>query len=136
MKIENYYPVVGTDDVRGTADFYVKFFNFVPAFEADWYVHLTQKNQPEISLAVLDCRHESVPEAGRKPAQGLLLNFETDDVDEEYQRLCEAGAKVLLPLRDEDWGQRHFIIQGPGGVMIDVIKNIEPSAEYASQYVN
>ena len=136
MKIANYYPVVGTEDVRGTADFYKEYFNFVPAFEADWYVHLTQRDQPEISLAVLDCRHESVPVPGRTPAQGVLLNFETDEVDEEYQRLCDAGATVLLPLRDEAWGQRHFIIQGPGGVLIDVIKNIEPSEEYAAQYLN
>jgi hypothetical protein len=39
-----------------------------------------------------------------------------------------------LPLRSEDFGQRHFITSDPNGVLIDVIKVIPPSAEYASQY--
>lgn len=136
MKIESYYPVIGTEDVRSTSEFYKTMFGFVPAFEADWYVHLAMPEQPGVNLAILDYRHESVPPSGRASARGVLLNFETDDVDEEYRRICNAGAEILLPLRDEPWGQRHFIVQAPGGVMIDVIKNIEPSEEFREQYLS
>jgi hypothetical protein len=38
------------------------------------------------------------------------------------------------PLRDEDFGQRHFITADPNGVLIDVIKPIPPSAEFAELY--
>jgi hypothetical protein len=41
---------------------------------------------------------------------------------------------LLLDIRDEDFGQRHFIVTDPNGVMIDVIKPIPPSAEFAAQY--
>ncbi|RVU37973.1 glyoxalase [Hwanghaeella grinnelliae] len=136
MKIESYYPVIGTEDVRSATDFYQSMFGFVSVFEADWYVHLAMPDQPGVNLAILDCRHESVPANGRTAARGVLLNFETDDVDKEYRRLCAAGAEILLPLRDEPWGQRHFIVQAPGGVMIDVIKIIEPSKEFQEQYLN
>lgn len=136
MKIDSYYPVIGTEDVEGTARFYQDLFGFVPAFEADWYVHLTMPDQPAVTLAILDCRHHSVPREGRAAAMGILLNFETDDVDEEYRRLCAAGATVLLPLRDEPWGQRHFILQAPDGVMIDVIKVTEPTDAFKQQYLN
>jgi uncharacterized glyoxalase superfamily protein PhnB len=136
MKIESYYPVIGTEDVRSTSEFYQTMFGFVPAFEADWYVHLTMPHHSGVSLAILDCRHESVPQSGRTAARGVLLNFETADVDTEYRRLYDAGADVLLPLRDEPWGQRHFIVQGPGGVMVDVIKITEPSDEFREQYLN
>ena len=135
MKIDSYYPVIGSDDVVSTSDFYRRHFGFVPTFEAEWYVHLTVPDQPAVNLAVLDCRHGSVPERGRVPACGILLNFETDDVDAEYERLCREGVSMLLTLRDEPWGQRHFIAEGPGGVMIDVIKNIEPSEEFKAQYL-
>ena len=37
---------------------------------------------------------------------------------------------------DEPFGQRHFITADPNGVMIDVIKPIPPSAEFAAQYAD
>ncbi|MFX4229610.1 MAG: hypothetical protein ACFHHU_17570 [Porticoccaceae bacterium] len=40
----------------------------------------------------------------------------------------------MLPLRDEPFGQRHFITRDPNGVLIDVIKPIPPSAEFLAQY--
>ncbi|RZI75480.1 MAG: glyoxalase, partial [Variovorax sp.] len=40
----------------------------------------------------------------------------------------------LLTLRDEAFGQRHFITADPNGVLIDIVKPIPPSAEFAAQY--
>lgn len=54
----------------------------------------------------------------RKPVQGLLLNFEIDDVDAEYARLKAAGLPILRDIKSEDFGQRHFITHDPAGVMI------------------
>lgn len=65
----------------------------------------------------------------------MLLNFEVADVDAEYARLVDgAGLRPQLPLRSEDFGQRHFIVAAPDGVLVDVISPIEPSAEYADAY--
>ena len=72
----------------------------------------------------------------RKPVQGLLLNFEIDDVDAEYARLKAAGLSILRDIKSEDFGQRHFITHDPAGVMIDVIKVIAPTAEFAAQYAD
>ena len=41
---------------------------------------------------------------------------------------------LLLALKDEAFGQRHFITRDPNGVLIDVIKPIPPSEEFLSQY--
>lgn len=41
---------------------------------------------------------------------------------------------VLLPLRYEAFGQRHFIVKDPNGVMIDVIQPIPPDPTYLAQY--
>lgn len=136
MQTSSYYPVLMTRDVHGTADFYQRHFGFEALFTADWYVHLQSREAGAgVSLAVLDATHATIPERGRgSPAAGVLLNFEVADAGSEYARLTAAGLTVLLPLRDEDFGQRHFIVQAPDGVMIDVITPIPPSAAYAAQY--
>jgi catechol 2,3-dioxygenase-like lactoylglutathione lyase family enzyme len=134
MKATSYYPVIMTDDVVGTTAFYVEHFSFKVLFESDWYVHLASTEDETINLAVLDGTHETIPEVGRGRVSGLLLNFEVEDVDAIHDRLVAAGLPVLRSLRDEDFGQRHFITADPNGVLIDIIKPIPPSAEYAGQY--
>ena len=65
----------------------------------------------------------------------MILNFEVEDVDAEYARLTAAGLPILQELRDEWFGQRHFITSDPTGVLIDIIKPIPASAEFAASYV-
>lgn len=109
-------------------DFYVQHLGFQIVFEADWYVSLKMADHPHAyELALLDYTHETIPSAFRKPVQGLLLNFEVEDVDATYHRLIdEAGLTVVQALRSETFGQRHFIIEDPAGVLIDIITPIPP----------
>ncbi|MEV4103926.1 VOC family protein [Nonomuraea sp. NPDC049649] len=133
MELTSFYPVICTDKVAESRDFYVRLFGFEVTFEADWYVSL---RRGPYELALLDHTHPTLPESYRDRAAGLLLNFEVGDADAEWERLVEGeGLKPELPLRSEDFGQRHFIVTGPGGVLIDVIQPIEPAGEYAAQYV-
>lgn len=136
MRNTSYYPVLMTTDVVGTAAFYERHFRFAAAFTADWYVHLTSIDDPATNLAILDSTHETIPPEGRSTVSGLILNFEVEDVDAEHARLVEEGVPMLQPLRDEPFGQRHFITRDPNGVLIDVITPIEPSAEYAAQFAD
>jgi uncharacterized glyoxalase superfamily protein PhnB len=134
MKCTQYYPVLMTDRVEETAKFYCRHFAFRPAFESDWYTHLQSKEDPSVNLAILDGSHETIPQQVRGKAHGLLLNFEVEDVDSVYARLSVEGLPMLLELRDEPFGQRHFITVDPNGVAIDVITPIPPSEEFAGQY--
>ncbi|MEQ8444111.1 MAG: VOC family protein [Alphaproteobacteria bacterium] len=134
MRCTQYYPVILTDDVTGTSRFYQDHFRFRPAFEADWYVHLQSAEDESVNLAILNGTHETIPAAGRGRTAGLILNFEVEDVDREYEMAERGGLPILLALRDEPFGQRHFITQDPNGVLIDVIKPIPPSAEFLAQY--
>lgn len=136
MKITSYYPVIMTDKVAEIAAFYVGHFRFRVLFETDWYVHLQSQDDPAINLAILDGQHETIPEGSRGLAAGLILNFEVEDVDAEFERLRAAGLPILLGLRDEVFGQRHFITADPSGVLIDLIKPIPPSADFAAQYAD
>jgi uncharacterized glyoxalase superfamily protein PhnB len=134
MKTTSYYPVVMTDDVSGTADFYCAHFRFEKLFTSDWYVHLQSMEDEHVTLAILDGQHETIPAVARGKVSGLLLNFEVEDPDAVYEFCLEAGLPILKPICDEAFGQRHFITADPNGVLIDVIKPIPPSAEFAAQY--
>ncbi|GLU46072.1 VOC family protein [Nocardiopsis ansamitocini] len=136
MRLSSFYPVICTDQVTRSRDFYAEHFGFEIVFETDWYVSLKLPGEPGYELALLDHRHETLPARGRVPVQGLLLNFEVADVDAEYERLVlRAGLVPELALRSEDFGQRHFIVADPNGVLIDVITPIAPSAEFVRSYV-
>ncbi|GAA2415966.1 VOC family protein [Nonomuraea africana] len=135
MTLTSFYPVICTTRLKESHDFYTHLMGFETTFEADWYVSL---RRGPYELALLDPSHPTLPERylGRA-AQGLLLNFEVEDVDAEWERLVvREGLPAELELRSEDFGQRHFIVADPNGVLIDVITPIPPQGEYIEQYVN
>lgn len=138
MALNSFYPVLATEQVAATRDFYVQHFGFALTFDADWYVSLKLVDHPrQYELAIVAQQHPTMPEGFRRPVQGLILNFEVDDADAEYARLImHAGLPLIKELRSEDFGQRHFITADPNGVLIDVISLIPPSGEFAGQYTD
>ncbi len=137
MTLSSVYPVIATKDVARLTAFYRDAFKLNTAFEADWYVHLTAGDGTGAgpgNLAIIVEGHETMPAGHRGVAAPRLMNFETDDVDGLYEAMKASGAPILLELRDEDFGQRHFIMQDPDGNLVDVIRLIPPSAEFAAQY--
>lgn len=134
MKIQSIYPVICTKNLNESKQFYTSHFYFEVTFEADWYVSLRSTQSPAYELAFLDFTHPSLPEGFRQSAQGMLLNFEVSNVDDEYDRLTAAGLPIILALKSEDWGQRHFITKDPNGVLVDVIQPTDPSESFESQY--
>ncbi|MGY1744923.1 VOC family protein [Blastococcus sp. SYSU D00695] len=133
MAVTSVYPVLMTEDVAAAATFFRRHLGFVPTFESDWYVSLRRDGG---EVAVVHRDHPTVPASHRGvPAAGVLVNVEVDDVDAEHRRLVEEGGLVaVLPLRTEEFGQRHFILAGPEGVLVDVIGEVPAVGEYAAQY--
>lgn len=133
MKTTSIYPVLLVSDVGAAADWFERWFDFERTFAADWYVSLRHDRW---ELAILDQDHETIPAIARGTgAAGLLVNIECDDVDAVHERLVVAGGlEVLLPLRSEAFGQRHFIVAGPEGVLVDVITEIAPTEEFADAF--
>ncbi len=135
MKLSSFYPVIAAERIAESRDFYTRWFGFEVTFETDWYVSLRRPGPTAYELALLDPTHPTLPEGYREPVRGLLLNFEVEDVDAEWERLVVgAGLKAELPIRSEEFGQRHFIVADPNGVLIDVITEIEPTGEYAEAF--
>lgn len=136
MKLNSFYPVIQTEQVASTAAFYTEHFGFEVVFQSDWYVNLrAPQGSTPYELAILNFNHETIPAPFREGTKGLILNFEVDDVDAAYERLIERSKLSLhLELRDEEFGQRHFMTSDPNGVLIDVISIIPPSEAFSHQY--
>lgn len=137
MNLTSFYSVILTDQVGKTAKFYTTYFGFEVVYESDWYMSLkVSKGDSFHELAILDASHPTIPAVYRKTVQGLILNFEVEDVDAEYDKLIKKEKLPLeLDIRNEDFGQRHFLTSDPNGILIDVIKIIPPSEQESSQYV-
>ncbi|MEV0355213.1 VOC family protein [Nocardia sp. NPDC050697] len=135
MRLQSFYPVLGTEAIAASRDFYCRWLDFEVIFEAAWYVSLRRPGAVPCELALLDPAHPTVPAGYGVPARGILLNVEVDDVDAEWERMVTAGGlRPELAIRSEDFGQRHFIVADPGGVLVDVIQPIEPAGEFSALF--
>ena len=123
------YPLLHVRDVSATSRFYQHHFGFEPVFESDWYVQLRggAKGQ-ELALIAFD--HETIPPQGRHTTANLILSFEVADAAADAVRFEQAGVPIVQPLRDEVFGQRHFIAVDPDGILLDVITPIEPDPHW------
>lgn len=134
VSVTSIYPVLMSDDVATAAQFYRQVLGFETTYDGGWYVSLRHGNA---ELAILQHDHPTVPQGFAVPAAGVILNIEVDDVAPLHRALTEDhGLDPVLALRDEDFGQRHFIVAAPGGVLIDVIQPIPPTAEFAQAYAD
>jgi catechol 2,3-dioxygenase-like lactoylglutathione lyase family enzyme len=132
--ITDIFPAVCAVDVAATRDFYVDLFGFRVIFDSGWYVQLEAPGGTGRQIGIVERDHHSVPAGFRRDPAGVLISIEVDDVDAVHARVAAAGRPLPLSLRDEDFGQRHFMTTDPSGTLVDVITPIAPSAEYAELY--
>jgi catechol 2,3-dioxygenase-like lactoylglutathione lyase family enzyme len=130
------FPDLCTDDVAACRDFYANLLGMKVVFENDWYAQLQHPEDARIQIAFVKRDHETVPASDRKAAGGVLVTFETDDVDALHARARTLGLPIELSLRDEAFGQRHFMTRDPAGLLLDVVQLIPPTAAYAADYVD
>jgi catechol 2,3-dioxygenase-like lactoylglutathione lyase family enzyme len=112
-----------TEKLAETKEFYTQTLGFGVTFENEFYLLLhTPNNEDEISFLLPN--HPSQQPFFHKPfqEQGMYLTIEVDDVDKIYNDLKNKGIEIKIDIRDEPWGDRHFAIQDPNGIGIDIVK--------------
>jgi catechol 2,3-dioxygenase-like lactoylglutathione lyase family enzyme len=125
------------DDVPATARFYVDHVGFRPAFASDWFTSLVASDDTCLELCFLQRGRAglgAMPEDFRdQAAAGVILAFQVEDATAAEARWRAAHLPLLQPLRDEPFGQRHFIGADPNGVLIDVVQRIPPTPAWLEQ---
>ncbi|MGH0028268.1 MAG: VOC family protein [Myxococcota bacterium] len=133
--MKSLFPLTTSPDLSADRDFYTGLLGFEVVFESDWYVQLRHPDNPAAQVAFITPGHESVPEGYREASRGVVVTVEVDDVDALLERAEAMGLPIVQPLRDEAWGQRHFMTHDPAGLLVDVVKLTPPAGEYAAGYV-
>lgn len=107
-----------TEKLEETKHFYTDILGFGVTFENEFYLLLhTPGQEAEISF-LLPGHPSQQPFAG----QGMYLTIEVDDVDQVYNDLKKKAIEIKIDMREEPWGDRHFAIQDPNGIGIDIVK--------------
>jgi uncharacterized glyoxalase superfamily protein PhnB len=130
MRTSSLYPLLQVDDVETTARFYEKQLGFTRTFSSDWYIQLRAASDEPFEIAVIRHDHDSIPAAAQGPSSRVILSFYVDDAAAEAAKLEAAGVEIVQALRDEVFGQRHFIAADPNGMLLDIITPIEPDPAF------
>jgi len=128
IKAKAFFPVLIVDDIAECKNFFIEAFGFEVAFDTDWYVHLVQGGTAQLGFLVPN--HPSQPEAAQRAfnPQGLIYSFEVENVDSAFESVRD-HAEIIAPPKTEEWGQRHFLVSAPDGLLVDFIQNLDSSLD-------
>jgi catechol 2,3-dioxygenase-like lactoylglutathione lyase family enzyme len=133
VQVDVFGPCLLVEDVPASAHFYVQHFGFRPRLELGWFTTLTHQDRP-YELGFVRADHDTVPAGYRgRRAQGLIIGLLVPDAKEVDTRLRAAGVRVVLPLRDEPFGQRHVMVADPNDVLVDVVQTIPADPDWLAR---
>jgi len=116
---------VVTEKVRESKDFYVRLFGCEVLYEGegDWVV-LLQLGGCELGFMKPGQPSQAPVFRPAFQGQGLWIAIDVDDAQSEYERIQALGVPIELHLRDEPWGDRHFVVVDPNGIGVDVVQRL------------
>lgn len=124
MTMKKMFPLTITDKISECKDFYERFFSFEAVFEAEWYIQLRNKEGVELALMLPNQQNQPEFLHAAYSGNGLVYSFEVDSAEAEYERLKSMGADFAYELKEEEWGQKHFMMKDPAGMVVDVVEHL------------
>lgn len=130
------FPVFIVKDLDEAKFFYTENLGFDVVFSGDWYIHLVSSAGVHVGFMLPDQPTQPPMFQKSHSGEGVIFSLEVEDADAAYSAAKSKSLKIVLELRSEDWGQRHFCIQDPNGIYLDIVQSFEPTEEYQSDYVS
>jgi catechol 2,3-dioxygenase-like lactoylglutathione lyase family enzyme len=113
MTIRRATPDIRTTDMAASREFYQR-LGFEEAMDLGWVVTMASPSNPTAQVLLVG------PEAEKSQPD---MSVEVDDVDAVHERMLAAGADIVYPLRDEQWGVRRFFVRDPSGTIVNVVSH-------------
>ena len=116
-----------TEKLEETKAFYQEVLEYGIRFENDFYL-LMHTPDGAAELSFLLPNHPSQQPIFQSPFQGkgVYLTIEVADVDRLYKAVKNKRIPIMVELRGEPWGDRHFAIVDPNGIGIDIVTYTKP----------
>ena len=116
---------VVTEKVMESRDFYVRLFGCEVIYEGEggWFV-LLQLGSTELGFMKPNLETQAPIFRPAFQGKGVWVVVDVPDVEAEYQRIRSMGVPIEAELRDEPWGDRHFVIVDPNGIGVDIVQRV------------
>ena len=122
MRVSSSAVSLTVDDVPASSKILATHFGFVERMAADGFASL---GRADGALDVIFLRRgiEVLPESLRdRRAAGVIVAFVVDNLESEQERLRAEGVRITLPLREEPWGERLFMVEDPNGIAYELVE--------------
>ncbi|RPD42088.1 VOC family protein [Chitinophaga barathri] len=111
-----------TNKLAESKKFYTEVLGFGVTFENEFYLLMhTPGRTAELSFLLPDHPSQQPLFQPAFEGRGMYLTVEVENVDEWYEKLRQMGVDIKITMREEPWGDKHFAIQDPNGVGIDIV---------------
>ncbi|WP_327291157.1 VOC family protein [Streptomyces sp. NBC_01198] len=115
MSVRRVVPNVRSEDVAASRGFY-GLLGFEEAMDLGWVVTLASPANPQAQITFLAADLTAPVVAD--------MSVEVDDVDAVYEAVRAAGAEIVHPVQDEEWGVRRFFVRDPHGRVVNVLSHL------------
>ena len=134
MPVSRVLTAILSDRLAETRDFYVRLLGFKVTFDSDFFIELVSTANSYAQLGIWRRDHDLVPENFRERPQGIVISFAVDDVDAILLVAEGSRLKIVQAMRNESYGQRHFMTVDPNGLLLDVTSPIPMSQEFMATH--
>ncbi|CZF80866.1 Glyoxalase-like domain protein [Grimontia celer] len=127
IEINAMFPVMVTSELEAVKRFYETVFGFNAVFYDDtFYLHLVSPSSG-VQLGFLMPEHASQP-AFLHPImhpEGYVVSLEVQDAAKAYTAAKELDLPIAMALKEEIWGQIHFMVEDPAGIRLDIVQHVD-----------
>jgi catechol 2,3-dioxygenase-like lactoylglutathione lyase family enzyme len=126
IDIQAMFPVMVATDLAEIKQFYTSVFGFNAVFyDAEFYLHLVSNSG--VQLGFLLPGHPTQPQFLQPlmSPDGYVISLEVADAAKAYEEAISMKLPIAMELKEEDWGQVHFMMEDPAGFRIDIVEHLE-----------
>jgi uncharacterized glyoxalase superfamily protein PhnB len=127
IEINAMFPVMVAVNLEELKQYYESVFGFSAVFyDPSFYFHLVSpKSGAQLGFLLPD--HATQPEFLHPVmfTDGYVISLEVRDAAQAYAEAEDMNLNVVMDLKEEAWGQIHFILQDPAGFRVDVVQHME-----------
>ncbi|MFT7639866.1 MAG: catechol 2,3-dioxygenase-like lactoylglutathione lyase family enzyme, partial [Pirellulaceae bacterium] len=125
MNIKSLSCGIVTEHADLCREFYCDLFGFQVVSNTEWYIHLRSPDgKHEIGFLLPNQLTQPRSLHGDYTGRGVWINVEVDDLELAHRKALEQLEFIELNPRDEPWGERHFMVRDPAGMLVNVLKKI------------
>ena len=108
-----------TENIQELAEFYKEALQIKPQIYGEDYVEFPTEGGV-LSLFNYEA-HEALAKGSVQPASNrcVELEFNVENVEDDYVRLQKFGAEIVKPLTTQPWGNKSFYFRDPDGNLIN-----------------